>query len=394
MNCYSASRSPPLSPQSPSPILREFRRHGKQAGLVTGGLCRLRVRGHRAHEVVHRTVTTKQATVERSVSDRDSHELSKEQMTSPARGGASRREAAASFEQAADDNARRWHSLGGLTGGKDGQGNSGGKGGPTKALPNGSILALTSVDPRELSRGGGGVVRGSAGGGSGGGNDTSASTGRARGDASQAPGSQGSHAGDRKQRADDSAAVENRGSSGQPSLEAAQQMTQDVLPPLPPSAAISPLWDADARTLSAKLAEARPDHVLNEGRRRERSRTAWDAAGPPQPVSDSASAAGSTYGYRGGSSGLPPVGETPMILIWSSGTETATHHGVEKSNGSNGGDRRKEVDKKRRSIGQGWDIITSAGWASVFFNVLVMAGARAISLADADTLALEARRLR
>lgn len=316
-------------------------------------------------------------------------------MSFPTRGGGRRREAAASFEQAAEDNARRWHSLGGVTRREDGQGNCDEKRGPTKALLNGSILALTSVDPRELPRGSGGDgVRGSVGGGTARGEDAGTSARRSRGDACQAPDSQSSHPGGENRHANDPATVEKRGLSGQHSPAAAPQTTQEPLPPLPPlppSAAISPLWDADARNLSAKLADARPDHVLNEGRRRERSRTAWDVAGLPP-----ATAAGSKYRHGGGNSGRPPVGETPVILIWSSGTETTAHRGMENGSrgGSVGGDRRKEVEKKRRSVGQGWDIVTSAGWASVFFNALVIAGARAISLADADTLALEARRLR
>ncbi|CAN0311219.1 unnamed protein product, partial [Discosporangium mesarthrocarpum] len=43
-------------------------------------------------------------------------------------------------------------------------------------------------------------------------------------------------------------------------------------PLLPPS---SPLWDPEARVMASGLALARPDHVVNEGRRQERLRNAW-----------------------------------------------------------------------------------------------------------------------
>lgn len=55
-----------------------------------------------------------------------------------------------------------------------------------------------------------------------------------------------------------------------------------------------------------------------------------------------------------------------------------------------GGKTEGGVERKRQvAAASGWDLILSAGWAPVFFNALVMAGARAVSLGDADGLALE-----
>ncbi|CAN0509954.1 unnamed protein product, partial [Ectocarpus sp. 12 AP-2014] len=61
--------------------------------------------------------------------------------------------------------------------------------------------------------------------------------------------------------------VGSRDSEGAASAAAAAAAEQ-----WPPRlAAVSPLWDPDARA----LATPRPDHVLNEHRRRERARESW-----------------------------------------------------------------------------------------------------------------------
>ncbi|CAN0417392.1 unnamed protein product, partial [Discosporangium mesarthrocarpum] len=42
-----------------------------------------------------------------------------------------------------------------------------------------------------------------------------------------------------------------------------------------------------------------------------------------------------------------------------------------------------------QDMGAGWDLILPAGWAPVFFHALVLAGARAVSLMDDCSMALE-----
>lgn len=148
---------------------------------------------------------------------------------------------------------------------------------------------------------------------------------------------------------------------------------------------------------------------------------------------------GTSYsgGGVGGSNGSEgSAGVAPVILIWSSGIATKAHGGDtaatdlvdaypaasaaaisshqnhdegedtdydadspagDRSRGTDnyggvrkeGKTRRKGLEKKLRMVGQGWDLVLSAGWAPVFFHALVMAGARAISLSEADSLALE-----
>lgn len=145
-------------------------------------------------------------------------------------------------------------------------------------------------------------------------------------------------------------------------------------------APVSPLWDPDARALSAQLAEARPDHLINESRRRERTRAAWDCATVATCSPETLEGAG---------------GAVSVIVVSASGTATSAHDAGDAvdiyGNGVRGwGDEQKGVDRKRRVVGAGWDLILPAGWAPVFFNALVLAGARAVSLADADGLTLEA----
>ena len=158
-------------------------------------------------------------------------------------------------------------------------------------------------------------------------------------------------------------------------------------------AAVSPLWDPDARDLSTRLAEVRRDHVLNEDRRREREGGAWDHIGGRDDLSPPPSS----------STGR---GIAPVMLVASSPSPAelptrAEGQGREGKvsraggvDGEEGGGEGRDAGKKRRrgatAMEAGWDLILPAGWASVFFCELVMAGARAISLEDADGLALEA----
>ena len=188
-------------------------------------------------------------------------------------------------------------------------------------------------------------------------------------------------------------------------------------------APVSPLWDPDARALSAALADARPDHVLNEARRQERHSHAadadaeWDgsglattkvfAKGPSKGQKVNAEGArvgaaggagfGAGFGDTIGSDGVG--GFTPVLVVSSPGAATTAHEveasssgascGTGRGRGGSARGKREGVERKRRMASSGWDLILSAGWAPVFFNALVMAGARAISLGNADGLALE-----
>ncbi|CAN0299225.1 unnamed protein product, partial [Laminaria digitata] len=105
-------------------------------------------------------------------------------------------------------------------------------------------------------------------------------------------------------------------------------------PRLPP---VSPLWDPDARALSAELAEARPDHVLNEARRRERHARAAAARDGSAIAAFKAPAKGrnvKTAGAKGddtgGAAGGAAVvgggfggGFAPVLLVSSPGVTTA-----------------------------------------------------------------------
>lgn len=355
---------------------------------MPGGLCRLRVRGGRSHEIVQQVLRTEPGAVAGRATA----------ATSTAAGD--------HFEIAARDNATRWRALEtapGKSNGK-GSGSSGaGKGGAPRRLPAGSVLAITALDPREHRRrrqqgwratdrralppppaaatAPTGAFPDTA-------QDTHAHDGSVIGGGGEKPGGSGG-SGDKRI-----------------STAAEEEETAAAAEECPPRwAAVSPLWDPDARALAARLAATRPDHVINEGRRRERARGAWDdgAAGATGISAGQAAAKDDSGG--GGSGG----GAAPVILVSASGVTTTAHgepaptattgrifHGDRGGGGGSGGGGggrnggAREVDKKRRAIASGWDLILPPGWAPVFFSALVMAGARAISLKDADGLALEA----
>lgn len=352
---------------------------------MPGGLCRLRVRGGRSHEIVQQVLRTE----------------SPKTAAAPSLAA----EAAATgdhFEVAARDNAARWRSLASAPGRRSGRseahgaggGDGGGDGGGgLRSLPAGSVLALTALDPREQRQGQ---------------RRRAATTHRV----SPAPVSSGSTATTQTTQGKTSGIVTavvagggrekpvGGGSSDQQQSSPAAAACEEWPPRW---AAVSPLWDPDARAFSAKLAAARPDHVVNEARRRERSQGAWDHG---------ATAAGSATAHRSTAGGLGRSGAAPVILVSASGMATTAHgeegpagmasstvelfrgdRGVVGGRGGGSDERKgggKEAEKKRRSIASGWDLILPPGWAPVFFGALVMAGARVISLKDADGLALEA----
>ncbi|CAM9685266.1 unnamed protein product, partial [Ectocarpus sp. 12 AP-2014] len=316
-----------------------------QAGPVPGGLCRLRVRGTRSHETVQRVLRTAAATAAN---------------VAPAAA------AGDDYEGAARENAGHWRALGASPTKSGGGGNNNNNNnGVPREIPSGSVLAITALDPRQ-QRPNGSV--------------------RSRGQRPESGGSRDSEGVASSSSGQRPKAVGSRDSQGAAPAVAAAAVEQWP----PRSAAVSPLWDPDARA----LADPRPDHVINEHRRRERARESWHSG-------QSTAAANKETGppaekYVGGGGG------TPVILVSASGVPT-TAHGQSAAptaraslfsgdRGSGGGDSGggKEAERKRQALSAGWDIVLSPGWAPVFFGALVMAGARAISLEDADGLMLEA----
>lgn len=398
-----------------------------KAGPVAGGLCRLRVRGHRAHEIVQNVVrtavdigppspagcgTSNRAAVERRRKSNPEFSRLANQACGGLRKASNSATASADerggdpatnvdvvegdednqsdeaprdggFEEAARDNGRRWRLL--RDEAADGRGILGPRG-----LPNGSILALTALDPRELSR------------------TSNTVTPRRVGPAHYSPATKPSGT-DSSDRATGDQNV--GGGSCRRQGEQAERATgswgegvdrREVWPPR--WAPVSPLWDPEARVLSIRLADARADHVINERRRLERARTAWDAVQPiTAPATLSGSAASTAIAKsdqvvnvtRAALVDRVPGGETPVILVASSGQPTSVHavpglNGfADDGRGRKGNASEKELRRKMWMVGAGWDIIVPAGWAPVFFHALVMAGARAVSLADADAISLE-----
>eukprot|EP00903_Cladosiphon_okamuranus_P012367 g11592.t1 len=360
-----------------------------QAGPVQGGLCRLRVRGRRSQEILQQVLRTESAAAAAAVASPPAPE------TSAAPGD--------HFEIAARRNAARWRALASTAekmngGGTDGGGGGGGADGP-RSLPPGSVLALTALDPREQGR------------------SQQQQQQQQRAKAHRIPPAPASSRSTGTPDTTEVTTTQNAGGGGgrgdkqvsAGSFNQQQSSTATTTEEWPPRwAAVSPLWDPDARALSAKLAATRPDHVINEARRRERAQGAWegDTAGSSSRASakeNSSVGAGHVGGSDGGG------GAAPVILVSASGVETTTHgepaataataagaelfHGNRGGGGGGGGGGKgagKEAEKKIRAIASGWDLILPPGWAPVFFRALVMAGARVISLKDADGLALEA----
>eukprot|EP00752_Nemacystus_decipiens_P012200 g10816.t1 len=369
-----------VHPASAGEALREMRRAcaldgapwrgSVRAGSVPGGLCRLRLRGGRSNEILHRVLRTEPVVTGGAAA------AAEEAATEAAPGD--------HFEMAARDNATRWRALSTAPGkgegsgarevgsGGSGVGGGGGSGGGPRSLPPGSVLALTALDPREQRQSRGRHV-------------TAHRT-------SPAPTSSGSTV---TPHAAEGRSTENvaGGGGGQEPVGVGSSDQQQQRSTVTAAAAteecpqrwapVSPMWDPDARAFSAKLAASRPDHVINETRRRERAQEAWDsnsAAGPG--ASRSAAKDGGGDKRRMGSGGAVPV-----IVVSASGVAT-TAHGDEPgmtaasgefSNGDRSGGARKggkEAEMKRRAIASGWDLILPPGWAPVFFGALVMAGAR------------------
>ncbi|CAN0215647.1 unnamed protein product [Pylaiella littoralis] len=353
-----------------------------QATTVPGGLCRLRVRGARSHEVVQRVLRTAAA--------------------APVAGGlAIEAPAGVGFEDTARDNAAHWRALElstGRVGAGSGSGGGGGSSGSgslgQRQLPPGSVLAITALDPREQRQ-----------------RKRTARTTPPRPPApvsssTAKPSSSSTREGNSKSRNDSSRSAAAAAATAHKGAVASAATSPERWPPR--WAGVSPLWDPDARALSARLAAARPDHVINETRRRERALKAWDngsgtlAGASGTAGSAAAQAAVTSASRRFSSSGSSSGGAAPVILVSASGVPT-TAHGDSAPTASTGpasrfsGDGRdggcggaKEVERKRRVITMGWDLILSPGWAPVFFSALVMAGARALSMKDADDLIVEA----
>ncbi|CAM9648779.1 unnamed protein product [Ectocarpus sp. 8 AP-2014] len=314
-----------------------------QAGPVPGGLCRLRVRGARSHETVQRVLRTAAATAEK---------------------GAPAAAAGDDYEGAARENAGHWRALGASPAKSCGGGNNNNE--IPRQIPSGSVLAITALDPRQQRKNG---------------NVRSSCQGRDSGGCRNSEGMRSSSSGQ------DPGMVGSRDSQRAAPAAAAAAAVEQWPPRV---AAVSPLWDPDARALAAPL----PDHVINEHRRRERARESWHGEQSTAAGKDTGSPGEECVGGGGG---------TPVILVSASGFPTTAHgqsaaptakasrfSGDRGSDGGGGSGGGKEAERKRQALAAGWDIVLSPGWAPVFFGALVMAGARAISLEDADGLMLEA----
>lgn len=345
----------------------------RQVGTVAGGLCRLRVRGSKAHDVVQQVLRT-------AVS---------EGHIPPA--------GAVSFEDAARENAVHWQAMascstvrgsGGSGGAGDGQERSRGARSVVTTplqLPTGSVLALTALDPRERPRSNSKVAA----------SDTPSrevdskiehrSAFGAKNHVSERGGSDGKGKGG-------SRGGKQTGDGGNTAMDSEGRGNALASSFWNPRwAPVSPLWDPDARALSAKLAQARRDDVINGAHRKERSRTAWDAVAthPSAMLPALTTKASATAVDPPSSASCSAQGVSPVILISSSGKLTKAHEVAEEFERSGRGRGEKAVERKRRAVGAGWDLVLSAGWAPVFFHSLVMAGARALSIEDADWLKLE-----
>lgn len=346
-----------------------------KAGPVPGGLCRLRVRGTRSHEIMQRVLRTATRGLGEPAAVAVAGSVSPTQAPAappPAPAPA----AGDDFETAAMVNATCWQSLR-LQDVRSGVGGAG-----PRQLPSGSVLAITALDPREqrcrqqrrqAAPSTEAKPPAASGSAAACGSNTAAHSGKSTTQTGKSTGGSGTHP---------AGSVPKDPEISSPEAAAAASTAVREWPPR--WAAVSPLWDLEARDLSAQLAAARPDHILNEARRRERRRQAWDH--------ESYSATDSTTASTSASAAVP------VILVSASGVPTTAHEESAPTAtadsycglGGEGGGREKEAEKKRRAVAAGWDLIVPPGWAPVFFCALVMAGARAISLKEADGLALEA----
>lgn len=355
---------------------------------MAGGLCRLRVRGTKAHDVVQQVLRT-----------------AVPECHSPPAGGVS-------FENAARENAVHWQAMasrftaGGGSGSSGADGGQGVSAGPRSAVSiplqvsTGSVLALTALDPRERPR-----------------LESRLAASRAppprRGDGKtdgKGAGRSGNHASDSSHSDSPGGGMEDKREgevreAGKDGASSGKSWASSCWPRR--WAPVSPLWDPDARALSAKLAHARRDHVINEARGKERARKAWDVVAKTSPsamlppaLAETASAvavhppsSASGFAVKNRRARVASTdradGISPVILISSSGKSTKAHGVAEGFESNCTGRGRKEVERKRRAVGAGWDLVLSAGWAPVFFQSLVIAGARALSMEDADWLKVE-----
>lgn len=295
-------------------------------GPIRGGLSRLRIRGHRAHEIVQKVVRA-------STGGEGPKPSQSKALKTASKKGHDDTATRMRFEKTTRANGKRWRSMMSSE-----QGTAGSAAGN---LPHGSVLAFAADDPRE-------VLHKSAPGW-----DALNEIGAAK------------SAGD----GDSELGAEN-------------------LSWPPPLAPVSPLWDPDARAVSAKLASTQRDDVLNKRWRDDRARLTWDAIPALNVTKDGQF----RYALKGEVGRKSSVGTVPVILVSSSWDVPKVHPGNNFSTGDvyGGVHCNKALRRKRRDVAQGWDLIVSAGWAPMFFRGLVMAGARALSLADADVLALEA----
>lgn len=163
----------------------------------------------------------------------------------------------------------------------------------------------------------------------------------------------------------------------------------------PRRAAVSSLWDPEARKLSSLLADSRPDHLLNEARHQERLQHSWEHMTLSTPAS------ATSGGHEGDAPHISDGGrrcgegfKVTSVLLVSSSTKSVKSskkiEGFPRERGGNKNGKKYPQRGTRFVVEAGWDLILPAGWAGVFFRALVMAGARAISVEDADSLAFEA----
>lgn len=364
-----------------------------------GGLCRLRVRGSKAHATVRRVLRP------RARIDGD------EQRPAAAAAAAAvpaEREAVGlppppqsesiGFGDAARENVDLWRALEcscclpALS--RESQGSNGGRDGrrcannPRTRLPAGSVLAISVLDPRECvpMRGKFCAPEGTL-------------SVAAAPSAEVTPKTLVASAKVTVTSANDAVTSSNDAVASSKSEETA--VTSTMWPPR--WACASPLWDPETRKLLSLLADSRPDHLLNEARHRERLQNSWEHMTLSTPASATsggdegdAPPDSSTTVFSDGVGGRVR-GEgfevTPVLLVSSSTKSVTSSRKIEGLPRERGGDKKGKKYQQRGTrlvVEAGWDLILPAGWAGVFFRALVMAGARAISVQDADSLAFEA----
>lgn len=161
----------------------------------------------------------------------------------------------------------------------------------------------------------------------------------------------------------------------------------------PRRAAVSPIWDPEARRVSSLLADSRPDHLLNEARHQERLQQSWEHMTLSTGGHEDDAPHDAPHFSDGGRECREGFKRTPLLLVSSSTKSVMSSNNIEGFPRKRGGNKKGKKYQQRGTrlvVEAGWDLILPAGWAGVFFQALVMVGARAISVEDADSLAFEA----